>query len=55
MPLLPVRATVIAPRFFASSIPNSTFFDLPLVLMPMTTSPFSAHASICLENTFLKP
>jgi hypothetical protein len=39
-PSLTGEATVASPQRFASSIPTITLAELPLVLMPMATSPF---------------
>src|ERR1700733_13867283 len=44
-PPLPVNAIVVAPISFAFSSPRTTFFDVPLVVMPTTTSPGCASAS----------
>ena len=44
-PPLPVNATVTAPRFFAASSASTTLRDVPLVVMPITTSPGCANAS----------
>jgi hypothetical protein len=35
----PVRATVVAPRAFATASARTTFSDFPLVVSPIATSP----------------
>ena len=50
-PLLPNNAIVIAPFCFAVVIPFSTFFELPLVEIPITMSPLTTKLSHCLLKT----
>ena len=50
-PLPPVHPTVVSPNSRAASSPFSTFGELPLVLMAITTSPFWPWASQSWELT----
>jgi len=43
--IFPVRAIVIAPRSFALSRAEIIFGDVPLVVIPITTSPDFTHDS----------
>ena len=46
--LLPVSDIIFAPRILAFEIPFRIFFELPLVEIPITTSPFFTNFSTLL-------
>ena len=46
-----MKATVVSPSSFPILNAFITFFELPLVVIPIKISPLSASASICLSNT----
>ena len=51
----PVKAIVLQPSSLACSAARKTFFDFPLVLIAMSTSPGCARPKTCRANTCSYP
>ena len=49
-PLFPSKPIVVTPIVLHTFNPLKTFFEFPLVDMPITVSPFETRLSHCLEN-----